>query len=237
MRAAAAPAILAWALGACAEPADIVVPEPEVRPSTGISLDAISFFFPAGLEFEGEAKTCRALASECPLADDSTQLVWRAGGIRFDYVLDPFGEALADEDWGEPVTINGRPAFRARLDDGSRRYLITNHYGGPDSAAVAIWRQREEPMFWGTCRSDEECEAVLQTLASVSMRSASQQCALMFPQDPPPFEPPPGYCSDCSEIPPPPAPMQREEAPPFPPAPPPPVSRPAGARSLCEKYL
>lgn len=223
-------------LSACGESTDLVVSEPDIRPSSGISIEGMSFFFPVRLQFEGSTETCGHGASDCPLADDSTILVWRVGQLRFDYVLDPFGETMPDKNWGEPITINGKPAFRKSLANGSRRYLITNHHGGADSAPVAIWREQEEPIFWGTCRSDEDCEAVLQTLASVSMRSAAQECALMFPKPPPEFIPPSGYCEDCSTIPQPPAPIPRGEqsATPAPPAPP--VARPRGAEALCKDY-
>ena len=40
-------------LGACSEPNDIVVPEADVRPSAGISLGTMSFFFPVDLTFDG----------------------------------------------------------------------------------------------------------------------------------------------------------------------------------------
>ena len=40
-------------LAGCSEPIDIVVLEPEVRSSTGISLGTMSFFFPVGLTFDG----------------------------------------------------------------------------------------------------------------------------------------------------------------------------------------
>ena len=82
-------------LTVCDQPTDIVVPDPEIRSSAGISLGRMSFFFPVGMEFEGA-----------------------------------------------PITINDRPAFRKMLDDGGRRYLITNHYGGVESAAVSIWREQ-----------------------------------------------------------------------------------------------
>ena len=228
--------VLCAVLAACGEPSDIVVPEPEITPSSGISLGAMSFFFPVGLEFEGDTETCPNRASECPLGDDSVHAVWRSGTLRFDYVLDHFGKAMWDDEWGEPITINGRPAFRKMLDDGGRRYLITNHYGGTESAAVAIWREEEEPIFWGTCYSDDDCDAVLQTLASVTMRQASQECALMFPPPPPEFVPPPGYRPDSLLIPPPPAPLPgpeqlRPAAPPPPPAP-----RPPGGEELCKEY-
>lgn len=223
-------------LGGCSEPVDIIVPEPEIRNSGSISLDGFSFTFPVGLEWEGATESCPNQASECPLGDDSTHAVWRSGKLRFDYVLDPYGGVPMGDDWGEPITINDRPAFRKVLDGGGKRYLITNHYGGEDSAAVAIWRKEEEPVFWGTCYSDEDCKAVLQTLASVTMRRASQECALMFPQPPPEFVPPPGYRPDSSIIPPPPAPLPgaeqlRPAAPPPPPAP-----RPPGADELCKEY-
>ena len=224
-------------LTACSEPTDIVVPEPDIRPSAGISLGGMSFFFPVGLEFEGDTQTCPNRASECALSDDSVHAVWRSGTLRFDYVLDHFGKAIWDDEWGEPITINGRPAFRKMLDDGGRRYLITNHYGEAESAAMAIWREEEEPVFWGTCYSDEDCDVVLQTLASVTMRHASQECALMFPPPPPEFVPPPGYRSDSSVIPPPPAPRPdpeqlHPEAPPPPPAP-----RPRGAEEICKGFV
>ncbi|MXP15706.1 hypothetical protein GRI44_13200 [Altererythrobacter confluentis] len=221
-------------LAGCAEPTHITVPEPDVRPSSGISLDGFSFYFPVGLTFEGATENCPNKASECPLGDDSTHAVWRSGDLRFDYVLDPFGKALENDQWGDPVTINGRPAFRKLLEDGGTRYLITNHYAGAESAAIAIWHQPEEPLFWGTCRSDEDCEAVLQTLASVAMRSAEQECALMFPQPPREWVPPPGYREDASVIPPPPAPV-REAGPPAPP--PPPAPRPADADKICKDHL
>ena len=228
---------MSTALTACSEPTDIVVPEPDIRPSAGISLGGMSFFFPVGLEFEGATESCPNRASECPLGDDSVHAVWRSGTLRFDYVLDHFGKAMWDDEWGEPITINGRPAFRKTLDDGGRRYLITNHYGGTDSAAVAIWREEEEPIFWGTCYSDEDCDAVLQTLASVTMRQASQECALMFPPPPPEFVPPPDYRPDSSVISPPSAPRPDPEqlhpaAPPPPPAP-----RPRVAEELCKEFV
>ena len=156
-------------LCACSEPTNIVVPEPEVRSSNGISLDGFSFFFPVDLTFDGATETC---ASGCPLGDDSVQLVWRSGDLRFDYVLDHFGKAMEDNQWGDAITINGRPAYRKHLADGGTRYLITNHYDGSQSAAVAIWNEEEEPIFWGTCHNDADCDAVLQTLASVTMRNA-----------------------------------------------------------------
>ena len=149
-RTTAVSGVLCAVLTACGEPSDITVPEPEIPPSSGISLGAMSFFFPVGLEFEGDTESCPNRASECPLGDDSVHAVWRSGTLRFDYVLDHFGKAMWDDEWGEPITINGRPAFRKTLDDGGRRYLITNHYDGPESAAVAIWREEEEPIFWGT---------------------------------------------------------------------------------------
>lgn len=221
-------------LAACNEPTDIVVPEPEVRSSNGISLDGFSFFFPVGLTFDGATETCMHGASECPLGDDSVQLVWRSGDLRFDYVLDHFAKAMWDDEWGDPITINGRPAFRKHLADGGTRYLITNHYDGTQSAAVAIWQQQEEPIFWGTCHSDEDCDAVLQTLASVGMRSAEQECGLMSPQPPPEFVPPPGYREGPSVIPPPVAPLREPEPPALPP---PPAPRPRDAENLCKEYL
>lgn len=221
-------------LAGCSEPIDIVVLEPEVRSSTGISLGTMSFFFPVGLTFDGATETCLSGASECPLGDDSVHLVWRSGDLRFDYVLDPFGRATEDDQWGDPITINGRPAFRKHLADGGTRYLITNHYDGRQSAAVAIWNEEEEPIFWGTCHSDADCDAVLQTLASVTMRNAEQECRLMFPQPPPQFVPPPGYRESPSVIPTPVAPL-REPEPPAPP--PPPAPRPRDAENLCMDYV
>lgn len=221
-------------LAACSEPTDIVVPEPDIRSSNGMSLDGFSFFFPVGLNFDGATETCANGASECPLGDDSVQLVWRSGDLRFDYVLDPFGRATEDDQWGDPITINGRPAFRKHLADGGTRYLITNHYDGRQSAAVAIWNEEEEPIFWGTCHSDADCDAVLQTLASVTMRNAEQECGLMFPQPPPDFVPPPGYRESPSVIPTPVAPL-REPEPPAPP--PPPAPRPRDAENLCMDYV
>ncbi|QQN74375.1 hypothetical protein [Croceicoccus sp. YJ47] len=236
-RAIISPLLICAVLTGCGEPNDIIVPEPEIIPTSGISLGGMSFFFPAGLEFEGDTETCPNRASECPLGDDSVHAVWRSGTLRFDYVLDHFGKAMTDDEWGEPITINGRPAFRKMLDDGGRRYLITNHYGGSESSAVAIWREEEEPIFWGTCHDDEDCDAVLQTLASVTMRAASQECALMFPPPPPDFVPPPDYCEDCSIIAPPPAPLpgpeQMQPAAP----PPPPAPGPSGAEALCKEYV
>ena len=229
--------VLCAVLTACGEPSDITVPEPEITPSSGISLGAMSFFFPVGLEFEGDTESCPNRASECPLGDDSVHAVWRSGTLRFDYVLDHFGKAMWDDEWGEPVTINGRPAYRKMQDDGGRRYLITNHYGGAESAAVAIWQEEEEPVLWGTCYSDEDCDAVLQTLSSVTMRHASQECALMFPKPPPESVPPPGYRPDSSIIPPPPAPLHgREQLRPAAP-PPPPAPRPRGAEEFCKEYV
>ena len=221
-------------LAACSEPTDIVVTEPEVRSSNGISLDGFSFFFPVGLTFDGATETCANGASECPLGDDSVQLVWRSGDLRFDYVLDHFGKAMVDDQWGDPITINGRPAFRKHLADGGTRYLITNHHDGRQSAAVAIWNEEEEPIFWGTCHSDADCDAVLQTLASVTMRNAEQECRLMFPQPPPQFVPPPGYRESPSVIPPPVAPL-RDTEPPAPP--PPPAPRPRDVQILCKDYV
>ena len=93
-------------LFACSEPTDIFVPEPDVRPSTGKALGTMSFFFPVELTFDGRSETCAKGASERPLGDDSVQLAWRSGDLRFDYVLDQFGEALADDQWGDPITIN-----------------------------------------------------------------------------------------------------------------------------------
>ena len=229
--------VMCAVLTGCGGPNDIIVPEPEITPSSGISLGGMSFFFPVGLEFEGDTETCPNRASECPVGDDSVHAVWRSGTLRFDYVLDDFGKAMWDDEWGDAITINGRPAYRKMLDDGGRRYLITNHYGGRDSAAVAIWREKEEPVFWGTCYSDEDCDAVLQTLASVTMRRASQECALMFPLRPPEFVPPPDYRPDSSIIPPPPAPRPDSEhlRPPAPP--PPPAPRPRGAEEICEEFV
>lgn len=226
-------ALIAW-LAACSEPTAIVVSEPEVRSSNGISLGSVSFFFPVGLTFDGETQTCANGASECPLSDDSVQLVWRSGDLRFDYVLDHFGKAMEDDQWGDPITINGRPAFRKHLADGGTRYLITNHYDGETSATVAMWQEQEEPIFWGTCYSDADCDAVLQTLASVGMRSAEQECGLMFPQPPPEFVPPRGYREGPSVIPPPVAPLPEPE----PPAPPPPPAHsPRDAENLCKDYV
>ena len=221
-------------LCACSEPTDIVVPEPEVQPSIGISLDGFGFSFPVGLTFDGATETCAKGASECPLGDDSVHLVWRSSDLRFDYALDQFGKAMEDDHWGDPITINGRPAFRKHLADGGTRYLITNHYDGATSAAVAIWQEQEEPIFWGTCYSDADCDAVLETLVSVGMRSAEQECVLMFPQPPPEFVPPPGYREGPPVIPPPVAPLRDPEpsAPPPPPAP-----RPRDAKNLCKDYV
>lgn len=225
------------AVTACAEPTDIVVPEPEIRPSGAVSLDGFSFFFPVGLTFEGATETCPNRASECPVGDDSTHAVWRAGELRFDYVLDPYGGVPMGDDWGEPITINGRPAFRKQLEDGGTRYLITNHYGGEESAAVAIWQHEEEPVFWGTCHNEADCDAVLQTLASVSMRSAESECRLMFPQPAEEWVPPPGYRPTPVPFPAPPAP-RRDAADMRPPAPPPPPApRPPGAEQICQEYL
>ena len=70
-RAVAAILMISAVLTACGEPTDIVVPDPDIRPSVGISLGAMSFFFPVGLEFEGDTETCPNRASECPLGDDS----------------------------------------------------------------------------------------------------------------------------------------------------------------------
>jgi len=223
------------AVAGCGEPTDITVPEPEIRSSSGISLDGMSFVFPVGLELEGAIEPCDARASECPLADDSVHLAWRAGGLRFDYVVDHFGAALPGSDWGQPITINGKPAFRKQLDDGAKRYLITNHYGGEDSAAAAIWQQEEQPLFWGTCRNDEDCEAVLQTLASVSMRSAESECAIMFPKPPPEWVPPPGYRPGPAPFPTPQAPRPDPEALASRPPPPPPL--PHDAQALCKDYI
>ena len=236
-RAVAAILMMSAVLTACGEPTDIVVPDPDIRPSVGISLGAMSFFFPVGLEFEGDTESCPNRASECPLGDDSVHVVWRSGTLRFDYVLDHFGKAMWDDEWGEPVTINGRPAYRKMQDDGGRRYLITNHYGGAESAAVAIWQEEEEPVFWGTCYSDEDCDAVLQTLSGVTMRHASQECALMFPKPPPEFVPPPGYRPDSLVIPPRPAPRPDRELLRSPTPPPPPAPRPRGAEDLCKEYV
>ena len=66
----------------------------------------MSFFFPVELTFDGRSETCAKGASERPLGDDSGQLVWRSGDLWFDYVLDQFGEAPADDQWGDPTTIN-----------------------------------------------------------------------------------------------------------------------------------
>ena len=104
-------------------------------------------------------------------------------------------------------------------------------------AAVAIWREEEEPIFWGTCYSEEDCDSVLQTLASVTMRQASQECALMFPQPPPAFVPPPGYRPDSSIIPPPPAPLPgAEQLRPAAPSPPP-APKPQEAEKLCKEFV
>lgn len=229
--------LLFSALAGCNEPTDIVVAEPNVRSSSGISLDQMGFYFPGGIKFEGGTETCPNQASECPLGDDSTHLVWRSGELRFDYVLDLYGGVPMGDDWGEPITINDRPAFRKHLADGATRYLITNHYGGKDSSAVAIWQQEEEPIFWGTCRSEADCDAVLQTVASVAMRSAEQECLLMFPQPPEKWVPPPGYKPLPVSLPTPNAPRRQPEdmRPPAPP--PPPAPRPPGAEEICQEYL
>lgn len=229
-------AVAAGLLTGCGEPTDILVPEPRSNLLGGISLDGLSFSFPVGLKFEGATETCRGSASECPLGDDSTHLVWRSGAMRFDYVLDHYGGVPMSADWGQAITINGKPAFRKHLDNGAVRYLITNHYGGAYSAAVAIWRE-EEPVFWGTCRTEQECDAVLKTLATVSMRSAEQECRLMFPQPPEQWVPPPGYKPLPDTLPTPNSPNRNAEdmepsAPPPPPAPPPP-----GAAEICRDYL
>lgn len=230
------PALLAFATAACAEPTDIVVPEPQVLYLRGISLDGLSFSFPVGLKVEGATETCPDHASECPLGDDSAHLVWRSGDLRFDYVLDLYGGVPMGADWGEPITINGRPAFRKHLEDGGTRYLITNHHGGEDSAAIAVWRQEEEPIFWGTCRNEADCDVVLRTLASVAMRSAEQECRAMFPQPQRQWVPPPGYRPP-SGTPAPPALRRDPEAARLPAPPPPPAPRPPDAAERCGKYL
>ncbi len=224
--------LLFSALAGCNEPTDVVVSEPEARTSSRVSLYGFSLVFPVGLTFDGATETCPNQASECPLADDSTHLVWRSGDLRFDYVVDPFGAALADDGWGDPITINGRPAFRKHLDDGGTRYLITNHYGGEKSAAVATWQQEEEPIFWGTCRSDKDCDAVLQTLASVSMRSAESEDRSMSMPPPeergsPPTHEPAQNPLPPLQVPPPDTQFEQQPAPPPPGAP-----RPAGAEPI-----
>ncbi|MEH6759218.1 MAG: hypothetical protein V7676_17175 [Parasphingorhabdus sp.] len=222
-------------LAACSEPTQIVVPEPEVPMSSDISLDGFSFFLPVGLEFEGGLEKCTDGLTQCPLGDDSTHIVWRSADLRFDYVADPYSGNSNREDWGEPITINGRPAFHKQLRDGGRRYLITNHYGGGESAQVAIWRATEEPMFWGECQTDFDCDLVLQTLAGVVMRSAELQCRQLFPPEPKKWTPPPGY-REPAEGDRPPAPLRTQ--PPVPTAPPaPPAPRPKNAQELCKGYL
>ncbi|MGB7374150.1 MAG: hypothetical protein WA922_08400 [Pontixanthobacter sp.] len=73
---------------------DIIVPEPETHPTTLISLYEFSFFFPVNPSFEGNTATCPYGASECPVADDSTHLLWGSNDIRFYYVSDRFGADL-----------------------------------------------------------------------------------------------------------------------------------------------
>lgn len=204
---------------------------------SGIAIDGFSFSFPVGFKFEGAVEECPEGASECPLADDSTHLVWRSGDLRFDYVLDPYGEVLPGQQWGDPITINGRPAFRKVMQDGGTRYLITNHHGGGDTAVVSIWKQPEQPMFWGTCRTEADCEAVLQTIASIAFRTVESQCWLFYPQEPEAWIPPPGYRPRPVPFPTPAAPRRNpDDARPVAP-PPPPEPPPAGAAELCRKYV
>ncbi|MFN6935288.1 MAG: hypothetical protein ACK4NZ_09060 [Tsuneonella sp.] len=230
-------AVAACLLKGCGEPTNIVVPEPIDHTSGRISYDGFGFRFPVGLKVEGALEECPSRATECPLGDDSTHLVWRAGDVRFDYVLDHYGGVPMGDDWGERITVNGMPAFRKHLPDGATRYLITNHAKGAESARVALWKEEEEPIFWGTCRSDAGCEAVLQTLATVGMRSAAQDCAVLFPKPPKEWVPPPGYKPPSVTIPTPKAPRQdpADLQPPAPP--PPPAPRPPGAEEICQKYL
>ena len=227
--------LLVGALAGCGEPTDIVVPEREIRDFGGIELDRLSFSFPFGFKFAGAVETCPNQASDCPLADDSTHLVWRSGDLRFDYMLDLYGGVPMGPDWGDPITINGKPAFRKYLDNGATRYLITNHYGGAGSAAVAIWHEEEEPVFWGTCDSEKNCDTVLQTLASVSMRSAEQECRLLFPQPPKQWVPPPGYKP--VNLPAPNAPRREPEDARPPPPPSPAATLPPGAEHVRQEYL
>ena len=102
------------------------------------------------------------------------------GTVRFEYVVDPYGEALLGQVWGDRVTINAIPVYRKRLADGAKRYLVTNHMGGSKSAAVALWKEPEEPIFWGECRDEAGCEIVMRTLASVTMRSGDEECRHML---------------------------------------------------------
>lgn len=170
-------AILSFALVGCLqEPTHIVVRE--ITDPKVVSIDGISFNLPAGIRFKGDTANCPGEASDCPLADDSTHLTWRADQVRLVYMVDHYAEVLVKDEWGEPVTINAVPAYRKRLPDGSRRYLVTNHVGGPSSAAVAIWKQPETPIFWGQCGSEAGCSIVLQTLASVKLRGAEEECRM-----------------------------------------------------------
>ena len=202
---------VAAALSACGDDRVIDVPEPEVRSLEGISIDGFSFTVPVGLELSGSQENCPYDAGECPLADDSVHLVWRGKGVRFDYVLDQFAGTQDRADWGERVTINGRPAYRTRMPSGETRYMITSHFGGADSAAVRIHQEREAPLFWATCSTDESCDLALQLIAGIGMRSAQSECEIVFPPPPPEFIPPPGYRPPGPDNPQPPPPMRPPE--------------------------
>ena len=224
-------------LAACSDPDAIVVPEPEATPMSGIAIDGFSFSFPVGFEFEGAVQECFRRASGCMLADDSTHLVWRGGDLRFDYVPDRYAEVPPRKDWGEAITINGRPAFRTKLDDGGTRYLVTNHHGGPDTAVVSIWKEPEQPLFWGTCRTEADCDVVLQTIASITFRSVEGQCEIFYPQEPEKWNPPPDYRPRPVPFPTPvasrPDPIEARQS-----APPPPTEPvPAKAPEICRKFV
>lgn len=177
----------------CDELVGITVPTVAHPAAQEVALEGLRFFLPSGMNFDGSSTDCPYRASECPVGDDTVYLAWTAKNFRLDYILDFFGSP-PDDDWGDPFTLNDRPAFRKTLPGGAKRYLITKHYDGKDSAAVALCQQQEKPILWKTCECDSACDLVLQTMASVKTRSAEEECRLLLPGDtapPPPPQPRP----------------------------------------------
>lgn len=98
-------------------------------------------------------------------------------------------------------------------------------------------RQQEEPVSWGTCHNEEDRNAVLQTLASVTMRSAAQGCRAMFPRLAAPLIPPSRYEQRPPPFPTPEAPQLESGQLRSPASPPPLTPRPVRTEEICKDWV
>lgn len=222
------------AVTACAEPTDVVVPEPEIRPLGAVSLDGFSFFFPVGL-------TSKAQPKPAPTAPANARWAMTApmqSGVRANCASIMCSIPMAGCRWA----MLGRADHdqrQARLPQASERWqhaLPDHQLLWGTTARQSRSGRRKSRCVLGHLPQPGRLGHGFADARQLSVRSAGQECQLMFPRPREERLPPPGYTAGPAPFPTPKAPRQDPQDI-RPPAPPPLAPLPPGAEEICQEYL